>query len=94
MVQPLIVPVKNSACTKYMSVPTELNLHESFDVFIRNYRSRASTLQICLEKTLQNEYAMVIGHRNDIVVRTGEETCVSAEIRGGAVQSLVPRKFA
>ena len=31
---------------------------------------------------------------NDIVVRTGEEACVSAEIRDGAVQSLVPRKFA
>ena len=24
----------------------------------------------------------MIGHRNDIVVRTGEEACVSAEIRG------------
>ena len=28
----------------------------------------------------------MIGHRNDIVVRTGEEACVSAEIRDGAVQ--------
>ena len=44
------------------------------------------------KKKNQNEYARVIGHRNDIVVRTG--ACVSAEIRDGAVQSLVPRKFA
>ena len=36
----------------------------------------------------------MIGHRNDIVVRTGEEACVSAENRDGAVQSLVPQKFA
>ena len=26
---------KNSACTKYMSVPREMNLRESFDVFIK-----------------------------------------------------------
>ena len=36
----------------------------------------------------------MIGHRNDIVVRTGEEACVSAEIRDGAVQSIVHRKLA
>ena len=47
-----------------------------------------------VKKKIQNEYARVIGHRNDIVVRTGEEACVSAEIRDGAVQSLLPRKFA
>ena len=35
----------------------------------------------------------MIGHQNDIVVRTGEEACVSAEIRDGAVQSLVPRNL-
>ena len=35
----------------------------------------------------------MIGHRNDIVVRTGEEACVSADISDGGVQSLVPRKF-
>ena len=70
-----------------------MNLCESFDVFIKKRQIRASTLQICLEK-IQNEHARVIGHRNDIVVRTGEEACVSAEIRDGAVQSLVPRKFA
>ena len=29
---------KNSACTKYMSVPREMNLRESFDVFIKNDR--------------------------------------------------------
>ena len=45
-------------------------------------------------KKNQNEHARVISHRNDIVVRTGEEACVSAEMRDGAVQSLVPRKFA
>ena len=61
------MPVKNSACTKYMSVPREMNLRESFDVFYKNDRFRASTLQICLEKN-QNEHARVIGHRNDIVV--------------------------
>ena len=76
-----------------MSVPREMNLRESFDVFIlKKWQIRASTLQICLEK-FQNEHAQVIDHRNDIVVRTGEEACVSAEIRDGAVRSLVPWKF-
>ena len=32
---PLIVPVKNSACTKYICVSREMNLHESFDVFVK-----------------------------------------------------------
>ena len=36
----------------------------------------------------------MIGHRNDIVVRTGEAACVSAEICDGAVQPLVPQKYA
>ena len=47
-----------------------------------------------VQNKFQNEHARVIGHRNYIVVRTGEEARVSAEIRDGAVQSLVPRKFA
>ena len=39
---------------------------------------------------------LMIGHRmrnNIIVLRTGEEARVWAEIRDGAVKSLVPRKF-
>ena len=44
-------------------------------------------------KIFQNEYARVIGHRNNTVVRTVEEACISAEIRDGAIQSLVPQKF-
>ena len=40
--------------------------------YIKNCRLEA--------KIFQNEYAQVIGHWNNIVVRTGEEACVSAEI--------------
>ena len=38
-----------------------------------------------VKKIFQNEHARVIDHRNDIVVRTGEEAFVSSEIRDGAV---------
>ena len=76
-----------------MSVPREMNLRESFDVFIKT-TDKSLNITNLFRKKIQNEHARVIGHRNDIVVRTGEEACVSAEIRDGAVQSLVPRKFA
>ena len=46
-----------------------------------------------VKKIFQNKYEGVIGHRNNIVVRTGEEARVSAEICDGAVQSPVSRKF-
>ena len=49
---------------------------------------------ISVQKIFQNECARVIGRRNNIVVRTGEEARVSAGIRDGTVQSPVSRKFA
>ena len=88
--QQLIVPVKISASTKYISVPKEQKLRESWMFFIQMTDENLNITK----KIFQNEYARVIGHRNNIVVRTGEEACVSAEIGDGAVQSLVPWKFA
>ena len=42
-------------------------------------------------KTNMHEW---IDHQNDIVIKISEEACVSAEICDGAVQLLVPWKFA
>ena len=47
--------------------------------YIKNCRLEAEHYK-SVQKIFQNEYAQVIGHRNNIVVRTGEEACVSAEI--------------
>ena len=76
-----------------MSVLREMNLRKSFDVFIK-MTDQSLNITNLFRKKIWNKHARVIGHRNDIVVRTGEEACVSAEIHDGAVQSLVPRKFA
>ena len=48
--QPLIVPVKNSACTKYMSVPREMNLLESFDVFFLKMNRLEPQHYKCVQK--------------------------------------------
>ena len=67
-----------------MSVPREMKLRESFLCFYKNDRLEPQHYK-SVKKQNQNEHARVIGHRNNIVVRTGEEACVSAEIRDGAV---------
>ena len=68
-----------------------LLLNRLLSYFLKQIRT--STLQICFSKIFQNKYARVIPNQNYIVVRTGEEARVSAEIRDGAVQSLLPRKI-
>ena len=65
---------EKSACTKYIIVPREQNLCDS-EMFLWKWQIRTSASQICLEN-ISKWICMVIGHWNNIVVRTGEEACV------------------
>ena len=50
--------------------------------------------QTTVKKILfRNECTQVIYHRNNITIKTGEETRVPAEIQDGTVLELLSRKF-